>query len=621
MKAIISSSVKQFVFWLIFFAILKIDFLAYYFNIILEEKINAAEALSCFWYALPLDISTACYIMILPVLLLLIQSLFSPLWFNYINKTYTFIIIFLFSLINVTEIGIYEEWKIKLTVKALKYLKHPTEIYNSAQTSSVIVLLIILAAVITFSFYIYRRFFYNNLHRIKRNFIFSFVYLIITPCILFIGLRGGVQEIPIQQSKSYYSHHQILNVAATNSGFNLTHSIFENKKYLNKNPYISFDPAKALSIVKGIFKIPKDTTYQILKTKRPNIVLIILESWSGDLIHSLGGLENITPNFEKLEKNGVLFNSFYANGLRSEQGMAAIFGGLPGHPISSLTDQPDKYHGLPSIVHRLKNEGYKTSFYFGGQLIYGNIKSYIYYNGFDRIIEDKDFNGNEVKGKLGVHDAYVLKRMEKDINREKEPFFSSIFTVSTHSPFDMPMKIKNFWNDKENMNMYLNSANYTDSCIGAFMDAAKKEKWYDNTLFILVADHSHHSYKRWSYYSPGYHKIFLLLTGNVIKDEFKGKKISKLGSQVDLPAILFTQLGLDYKEFRWSKNLLNPYSPEFASVGFEEGIGWIKPAGNFFYDKRLNIFQNLEIPPQYKDSLVNEGNAYLQLIFQQYLDQ
>ena len=153
------------------------------------------------------------------------------------------------------------------------------------------------------------------------------------------------------------------------------------------------------------------------------------------------------------------------------------------------------------------------------------------------------------------------------------------------------------------------------------MDAAKKEKWYDNTLFILVADHSHHSYKRWSYYSPGYHKIFLLLTGNVIKDEFKGKKISKLGSQVDLPAILFTQLGLDYKEFRWSKNLLNPYSPEFASVGFEEGIGWIKPAGNFFYDKRLNIFQNLEIPPQYKDSLVNEGNAYLQLIFQQYLDQ
>jgi phosphoglycerol transferase MdoB-like AlkP superfamily enzyme len=621
MKFVILSVVKQFVFWLLFFALLRFVFIFYHFNVIHSESISAFEILKCFWFAFPLDLSTAAYIMIIPLFLLLIQSLFSPMWVNYINKSYTFIVILIFSVINAAELGIYDEWKTKLTSKALKYMRHPGEIYNSAQTGTFILLLLILTALTVLSFYIYRRYFYRNLFHVKRNYIFSLLFLLLSPGLLLIGLRGGLQPIPIQQSQCYYSHHTFMNLAATNSGYNLGHSFFENKKYLNENPYRSFSSLKAKEIVNNLFVMPKDTTLQVLKTSRPNIVLIILESWSGDLIHSLGGLEGITPNFEKLEKEGILFNSFYANGTRSEQGMAAIFGGLPGHPISSLTDQPDKYHGLPSIVHSLNKEGYKTSFYFGGQLIYGNIKSYIYYNAFDRITEQKDFTGNEIKGKLGVHDPYVLKRQLREISFDKEPFFSAIFTLSTHSPFDMPMKIKDFWDNRERMNLYLNSAYYTDSCIGSFIEAAKKEKWYKNTLFIFIADHSHPSYKQRSFHSAEYHKIFLLLSGDVIKDEYKGIKISTIGSQVDLVAVLFSQLGMKYNEFRWSKNLLNPYCPGFASVGFEEGIGWIRPAGNFFYDKRLNIFHNMEIAPEYRDSLITEGKAYLQLVFQQYLDQ
>jgi phosphoglycerol transferase MdoB-like AlkP superfamily enzyme len=411
-----------------------------------------------------------------------------------------------------------------------------------------------------------------------------------------------------------------MNVAATNSAFNLFISIFENKKYLDKNPYEFFDRKEAEEIVAGIYRTVNDTTVSILSNPRPNIVLVILESWSADLIESLGGISGIDPEFEKLAGEGVLFTRIYAPGTRSEQGMASIFGGFPAHPVSSVTVQPDKYKDLPGLVLTLRDQGYYSSFYFGGQLIYGNIKSYIYYNGFDRILEVDDFPSTFQRGKLGVHDEFVLRKQVADLGSDRQPFFSAVFTVSTHSPFDMPMKIINLWEGDTYMNLYLNSAYYTDSCLGEFISRAKRESWYPNTLFIFVADHSHDSYRQWPYHSPEYHKIPLLFYGEVIKETCRGMKVDKLGSQADLAATLLAQMGLDHHRFTWSKDLLNPATPEFAYVAFEEGIGWIRPEGYFFYDKPKDHYYCLNVPEEKKETILREGKAFLQLVFQEYLD-
>ena len=230
-----------------------------------------------------------------------------------------------------------------------------------------------------------------------------------------------------------------------------------------------------------------------------------------------------------------------------------------------------------------------------------------------------DFDSDIPQGKLGVHDEFVFERQLSEVSDDHHPFFSTIFSSSTHSPYDMPMKIKDFLDDKFD-NLYINSAYYADSCIGDYIRKARNKDWYDNTLFIIIADHSRETYRHWSYYSSDYHKIFMLFYGNVIKEEFRGTIVSKFGSQVDLSATLLSQLSLDSKEFKWSKDLLNPYSQGFASIAFGDGIGWIRPYGKFIYDKRSNRYYDLELPENYKEQTIKEGKSYLQVLFQEYMD-
>lgn len=617
MRKIIISLLCQLAFWILFFNLTRLVFIIYYFPIILVEKILFTETLGVFWYSFKLDLATTCYILIIPFVLLLIQSVWSPKWLNLVNKIYTGFVVFVYSLAATGEMGIYAEWKTKLTYKVIKYLSNPGEIYNSAETGTFYLLIAALVVLFTIGIVAYLKIFYTNLINIGRNIWFTLGFLVITPLFLFIGLRGGVQQIPINQSESYFSDHNILNIAAVNNGFNLYISVFENLKNFDNNPYVFMQADKVELIMRKIYTTPTSATQKILKSTRPNIVLVILESWSSDLIQSLGGEPGITPEFRKLEKGGILFDQVYASGSRSEQGMASIFGGFPAHPISSITVQPDKFVKLPSLPRILEKEGYSTSFYFGGQLIYGNIKSYIIYNGFNKIMEGQDFPANIPQGKLGIHDEFTLEYMEQDLAKMRSPFFASLFTVSTHSPWDQPYPKPLKWGANERE--YINAALYTDHCLGEFIEKAKREAWFSNTLFIFVADHSHNSYRNWHPQSREYHRIPMLFYGEVINDEYRGTKCSKIGNQHDIAATLLTQLSIPATAFRFSKDLLNPGTPDFAYYSTEDGVGWVRPWGYFTYDKGSDYYYDWTQPAT-PDSLLNEGKAYLQSVFTEYMN-
>jgi len=616
-KKVLFSFFRQFLFWIAFFNFTRIIFIIYHIRLILIEKVPLTDILQFPFRALRLDFATACYIMVIPFLILLVQSVYSPKWMNMINKVYTGILCFAYSLTAAGEMGIYSEWKTKLTYKVIKYLSHPSEIYNSSETGIFILLVFLFLFMFLSGIFAYIKFFAVDIIREKRNFIFSILFLLIAPPLIFIGLRGGTQQIPINQSESYFSRHNILNLSSVNNFFNLYISIFENLPNFNHNPYVFMDSRKAADVISEIYRVKKDTTISFLKNPHPNIVLLIMESWSADLIEDLGGEPGITPEFKNLEKKGILFDQFYGSGTRSEQGMACIFGGFPAHPISSITVQPDKFVKLPSLTQELQKAGYYTSFYFGGQLIYGNIKSYIIFNNFDKIMEGSDFPGSIPRGKLGIHDQYTLAYQLNELGKQKQPFFSALFTVSTHSPWDQPYKHPLNWGDNEHN--YINSAYYTDHCLGEYFTNASKQPWYDNTLFIIVADHSRNSYRNWHPYSKEYHKIPMLFYGNVIKDEFRGKRWHKLGNQHDLPATILAQLGMDHKRFHWSKNLFNPYTADFAYFTTEDGDGWIRPDAYFSFDATTNFYHFMEIPPAIKDSILMEGKAYLQGVFGEYV--
>ncbi|MEI6765422.1 MAG: sulfatase-like hydrolase/transferase [Bacteroidota bacterium] len=612
------SMLQQAAFWLLLFAVFRAVFLVY--HIPLLSGIPFGNIAASFWFALPLDLSACSYILLLPFLICVIQTFYSPRWLNYITITYTIIIILIFSGITTAELGVFEEWRTKLHYKALLYLLHPAEIMDTAPTGTFILLGLIFLAQAALFIFIFLKWAFIRITGAKRRIFFTFGFFVCASALLFLGVRGGTRQIPINQSESYFSKYEILNLAAVNSGWNLAHSIANNYGIMEKNPYVFYNRNDAENIVKKMYSVPCDSTKMILNTARPNIVMFILEGWSADLIESLGGEKGITPWFHEMEHEGILFTDIYSSGTRSQQGMSAIFGGFPATPLTTITQSPEKYSKLPSFSKDLKTAGYTTSYTFGGQLIYGNIKSYIMDNGFDRVVEDADFDASIPRGKLGIHDEFTFPLFAKDLEQEQQPFFSAIFTISTHSPYDMNMDEPLQWPVLEKK--YVNAALYDDRCIHTFMESVKQKPWYANTLFVFVSDHGHSSYKNREFTTPAYHKIVFMLYGEAIKKEFRGTKVTQTGSQVDVAATLLPQLGMSAEKFVWSKNLLNPCTPGFAFYAFEEGLGWVRPGGYYVYDARTKSDHEIVTasPLISKDTLVKEGKSYLQCVFQEYME-
>lgn len=616
MRDIIKSFAKQTIFWLLFFTLARMVFLIFYLKFL--KGTDFIDVLAIFWHGLRLDISTICFIILLPFLVICMYLFLENKWILKIVKFYHFILIILYSLITTSEVGIYGDWLTKMNSKAIKYLSHPSEIYNSESTGMFFILLLIFVIQATAGCMVYSKWFHqSNYFRPERN-MYSILFILVFPFFIFAGMRGGWQQIPINQSTSYFSKHNILNLVAVNPAWNLAHSIVQNYRSLKNNPFIYYSDAEAKKNVTELFRVRTDTTENVLNNPKPNIFFIILEGWSSSVIGSLGGEKGITPCFDSITKKGFLFTNCYAPGFRSDQGMACIFSAFPATPLTTITRQPDKFSKLPFLTKRFVEMGYHTSFCFGGQLDYGNIKGYIYSNEFEKITEGKDFPSSVPHGKLGVHDEYLYPRMLSDLKNEEQLFYTALFTMSTHTPYDYPNPVHKFQYDWESE--YANSMYYADSCLNDFLYKAQKEQWYKNTLFIIVSDHGHGGVIHLDDWLPILQKIPLLLYGDVIKKEYRGKTFDEPMSQVDIAATLLHQLGQESKEFSWSNNLFNPSSKHFAYYAFEVGLGFVTHEGYFTYDCNRDSIPYYDLPPGKKDSIVKTGKSYLQELYQEYFD-
>lgn len=613
MRTTLVALFKIMLFWLIFFAVLRVFFMGYHIDLLRLDALGFKDIFQTLMAAFSLDVSTAAYLSTLPFLLLLVYAAWPKRWLLIFIRVYVVSIIILYTIIALAETGLYAEWKTKLSFKALSYLKEPAEIIHTASTAQ-LMMLGIGWLLISLGFYgFYRRFFSPGPIKHAVPVWQSFACLIVLLPLLFLGARGGLQAIPVSISSVYFSKHQILNVAAVNPLYNIAVSILNSQSIASENIFQTMPDDEARTVVQTLHRVKKDTTLSILAVERPNIVVLLLESWSADLIESLGGEAGITPNFRQLEKEGLLFTHFYANANRSQQAMSSLYGGLPGIPITTITNHPEKYAALPSLSKDLKKIGYQSAFYFGGQLNYGNILSYLIYNEIDNIVEGKDLPADMPRGKLGVHDGILLPWVSDALSDLEQPFFTTIFTLSSHAPYDFPMEEVIHWPELEKP--YVNGAFYTDQALGDFFEAAKKTDWYANTLFIIMADHSKSTYRNHPLESFEYHKIPLLLTGPALKSDFWGKQYARLSGNTDLPATLLHQLGLPAEAYIWSKDLFNPYSPEFAFFELNEGLGWKTPQGHFVWDKFADHYFQKQLPENEEARILKEGKAYLQVLF------
>jgi phosphoglycerol transferase MdoB-like AlkP superfamily enzyme len=610
---------KTLVFWLLFYDLLRILFL-WYERAYLSD-VSFGSILAVFGYALRLDLSMTAFILSIPFILWLLQSIIRKRWIDLAISIYMFLMIFVFTVITMAELGVYDEWKTKLHYKALLSLAHPSEVIKTAETGTFILLLLLLAGLSFGGWLAWKKWFFVRTADIERSWSFTILFSLIAPGLLLTGMRGGFQQIPVNQSSCYFSNRDILNLAAVNSGWNLMQSVYENSKVMKENPFIRYPQQDALGMVQEIRKVSCDSTLSVLRVKRPNIVMFILEGWSAEVSDSLGGDPGISPWLSQMASEGLLFSEISNSGTRSQQGIAALFSAYPCFPYSTLTQHPDKYMQLPSMIQSLDSAGYSTSFTFGGALNYGNLRSYLSSLQFDRITEQSDLPSSLPSGKLGIHDEYMFPVFCDELGSMKAPFFSALFTMSTHSPYDqqMPELFPQYQFERR----YVNAVHYSDQCLKAFFSKARQQSWYANTLFILVSDHSHGTYTNREYYDPQYSRIVCMFYGDVLDSAYRGKKIEKMGSQTDLCPTLLRQMGLNYHQFVWGKDLLDPCSQDYAYYSFEVGFGWRRPYGHYAYDYRIDktLSQQCDSTNGHRSgTLEREGKSYLQVLYQDFLD-
>jgi len=199
----------------------------------------------------------------------------------------------------------------------------------------------------------------------------------------------------------------------------------------------------------------------------------------------------------------------------------------------------------------------------------------------DEVWDENKFPSTYDQGKLTYHDEDVFSVFLERINQSSPPFFRVVFTGSTHAPYDHPSSGAQNWSGKEAD--YMNSLIYADQCLADFMKKAQQQAWYKNTLFVIVSDHSHSCPTHEAPYTVDFFKIPLLFYGDVLNRAYKGIILNKIGSQADLAASLLTQLKISSKEYPYSKNLLDPTSPDFAFISTTRGYGFTNPFGKFIY--------------------------------------
>tara|TARA_B100001142_G_C14348697_1_gene661081 strand:- start:1287 stop:3080 length:1794 start_codon:yes stop_codon:yes gene_type:complete len=584
------------------------------------SKFSSDELLKIIPKSFGLDISFVAYLAVIISILLFFNVITLSKRINLIVGSFiywlnTFFIV-VSALIIGGEISLYAEWGTKLNFNAIRHFSNPSEVFLTATIGNYITMILAILIAIFF-IKIYAVYVHQDFSAKRNSFkglLLKIVKLPLSLGIFLLLIRGGWQEIPINLSDAYFSNHIILNDLAVNPNWNLIQNVLKNQSNFKGNPYKKHSKEMVDKFFSSI-KEKNDSTTYILNTKKPNIIFVLLESWSADNVESLGGLKGITPHFKELESEGLLFTNFYSNGWTSDQGMSSIFSSFPVFPYVSIINQTDKARKLPSLNKSLK--GYHSSYFFGGQLTYGNIKGYLLTQGFD-IVKDEAYFKHLPSGALGVHDEHMFFNFKEELKYLPEPFMSTLFTISSHSPFDFPGEHKLSFNSKEDK--YVNSVAYTDQCLGDFIESVKNEHWYNNTLFVIVADHSHNSPIKRRFAEKERFKIPMLLYGEVLDPNYKGFHWDVLGSHIDIAPSLLAQLDIDATCYQFGNNLFNNSERRYVPYSFPNGYGLISNDASYAFNE--GYYRQLELHAS--DSIEmkkikEETEMYFQFAFDSYL--
>lgn len=562
-----------------FMLVARTTFLLY--NYEYTSTLDFSEIALAQFYGMAMDLSMTGYIMVLQGLLLTMATLLKGRWIHYALLISSFFVLLILVFIVIVDIELYRHWGFRMNNTPLFYM-------GSGAAGSVdawVAFRVLLIGCVLYGIFVWFYFRWVGRHTtqlppaVKK----SSLILLVATASMFLCIRGSFTTATMNTGFVYFHTSKMYaNHAAINVVWNFFKSLSSSSRV--EYPEDFYDPTLTEQYMKELYPTI-DSTYHILASARPNVILIIVESFTASVLEVLGGVKGVTPRLNALSKEGILFDNFYASGDRTDKGLSSILSAYPAQPNSTIIKYPNKTQGLPSLNKKMKELGYRTSFIYGGDADFANFRSYITASGFDALTEDEDFDDEVNTSQWGVHDGFVGERALQELDTAQTPFFKVWLTQSSHEPFDVPGKKLLPHTTEENR--FLNSCRYTDSCLGAFIDRVKKRADWKNTLVILTADHGHRSPGNQVIQSKERFRIPLLLLGGVLT---KDSIIHTIGSQTDIANTLLAQLDASSADFIFSKNLFGNNTQQHAAFYFNNGFGFITEDGFLVYDNVAKQF-------------------------------
>lgn len=602
MKDRLKAFIFTYLLFVLVFVLQKPVFVLYYG--ILPEEGSAAAFFNIILHGLKLDASLAGYLTALPALMLIVSVFMNGKWLATAAKIYFGIVAVLLSAIFTVDMGLYEYWGFRLDATPLFYFfSSPKDALASVSVWTVVggLLVFLVYAALLYLLFVYCLL-RQPLKPVRRKALSAAVLVLLTG-LLFIPIRGGFTVSTMNVGKVYFSSDMRLNHAATNPAFSLMESLAKQKDFSKQ--YRFMPEAAADSLFAEMTYVEKaDSIDSLLTTSRPEILMIIMESFSSHLMTELGGEPDIAPNLDSISREGVLFTNFYANSFRTDRGLVSVLSGYPAQPTTSIMKYPRKTQSLPAIASALAENGYTPQYYYGGDADFTNMRSYLMASGFERIVSDVDFPVSKRLSKWGAHDDEVFKRLYNDMaadTAQGKRKFRVVQTSSSHEPFEVPYR--RLANDR------LNAFAFTDSIIGDFIRRFKELPQWQNTLVVLVPDHLGAYPENIDNLTPERYRIPLILTGGAVKAH---RRIDAYGSQQDIAATLLAQFGVEHSDFVFSKDALDTKAPHFAFFTVPDAMGIADSCGTVIYD---NVSGKVAFAEGDTAGIRRRAEAYLQKLY------
>ncbi len=375
----------------------------------------------------------------------------------------------------------------------------------------------------------------------------------ITICLCVFGIRGRTGYNPIKISQAYYCDDAFLNQLGINPAFNLLTSALDDMRKENRDLHLRPYPT-AVSLARESLGITgKCDSMHVLRryidnpsstvnptAQKKNVVVILMESMSASLLQTFGQPQRLTPTLDSLYNHSMAFSHCYSAGIHTNHGMTASLYSFPALMFRNLmkgTVTPRR-DGIPTV---LKQQGYHNMFFMTHEAQYDNMKAFFATNGYDDIYAQEDYPKEEVVNSFGVSDHFLFDYAFNKINNQAatgKPFFATLLTISNHPPYVIPEWFKPKTKEPETQ-----IVEYADWAIGNFLSKARKQSWYNNTVFVILADHGKLVGKVSGELPESYNHIPLLIFGPGVEN----KRVDKLANQVDLMPTLMSLLGISYQ--------------------------------------------------------------------------